>query len=53
MLAEKNAGEIEEAGGGEGVMDVFVSTGDPDKSRAVDEKVLVDMGIANATVTIE
>jgi len=50
-LAEKGAGIIEDAGGGGGIMDVFVSTRDIAKSRPIVDSVLAELGIVDASIS--
>ena len=52
-LSERGAGRIIDAGGGGGAMDVYLSTSDAQKSRATIGSVLSDLGISNATITVE
>ena len=52
-IHECRAGEISDAGGGEGVMDIYVITKDVVKARPLLEKVLADASIVNPTIELE
>jgi hypothetical protein len=52
-LGEKGAGVIEDAGAGGGIMDVYVSTRDVEKSRPIVDSVLAELGVLDASITTE
>jgi len=49
-LEEENAGEITDAGGGEGVMDIYLETDDVQRAMPIVERLVSELGLAADTL---
>jgi hypothetical protein len=49
-LEEENAGEVTDAGGGEGVMDIYLATDDVQRAMPIVERLVATLGLAEDTL---
>ena len=49
-VEEEGAGEVTDAGGGEGVLDIYLETGDVERAMPIVERLVAELGLAEDTL---